>query len=160
MNEASDLPLRKLIEALRATKKDICVTAANRLDNLQKAPSEFDLHLRQANLNEADAISIAAALNNLSLTSGPSLRSFSISYNPGVRESGVIALITALPQTIREIGMVGCNLGDDSGQALLDRVRQTASLRMLCVEENNFSVNMLHSFADLRKQRNGFIVVV
>ena len=160
MNKAPEMQLNKLIEALRATEKMICITAANRLNNLNKVPSEFDLHLRQTDLNEADALRLAAALSDLSTPSGPSIRSFSISYNPNIRESGAIALINALPQTVTEIGMVGCNLGDDSGKVLLEWVQKAASLRMLCVEQNRYSTGMLQNFANLRKQRNGLVIVV
>ena len=154
------LELLDLIKTLNATEKDVCVSAASRLDALDSVASEFDLHLRHANLDEGDATKIAVAIRNLSPTHAPTVRSFSISYNPGIGESGAIALINSLPTTVTEIGMVGCGLTDQSGIALLAWAERAVSLRMLCVEDNNYSAEMRQRIAGLREVRNGLFVVV
>ncbi|MGA9253093.1 MAG: hypothetical protein WBV78_19030 [Roseobacter sp.] len=103
--------------------------------------SAFDLHLRQADLDERGAARIAAAIGNLSRTNGLALGSFGVSYNPALEEAGAIALINSLPKTVSKIGMVGCGLVDESGKALLAWAQNAAALRMLCVEGNRFSTS-------------------
>jgi len=154
------MKLNDLIEALRMTEKEVCLTAANQLANRASAPTEFDLHLRRAGLDEGDAVSIAGALNNLSRTGGPTICSFSVSYNPNIREGGAIALINSLPKTVTEIGMVGCGLGDESGKVLWTWAQHAAALRMLCVEQNKYTPHMRQKISDLRKNRNGLVVIV
>lgn len=148
--------LNDLIKALQNTEKDVCLRAANRLTSLGGAPATFDLHLRHANLDDNDAINIADALSNSSVTLG----SFSASFNPGLQEHGAIALINSLPKTVAEIGMVGCGLSDESGKVLLDWAGRAVTLRMLCVEQNHFTTEMRQKISDLCKNKDGLMVVV
>ncbi|MGJ8535132.1 MAG: twin-arginine translocation signal domain-containing protein [Alphaproteobacteria bacterium] len=156
----SKMPLSILVRALRATDKDICIAAAARLESLNAMASSFDLHLRSAGLDAADATSIAAAIRGSTADEQLSLRSFSSSYNPGIGELGAVALINSLPPTLSEIGMVGCSLSDESGGALLDWVQNASSIRMICVEGNAYSPQMRQRISDLRKDRAGLTVIV
>lgn len=63
---------------------------------------------------------------------GPS----TISYNPGIAELEAIALIKSLPPSLTEIGMVECDLGDESGDTLPGWTQSAFSIRMMCVEGN------------------------
>lgn len=154
------MPLSILARVLRATDKDICVAAAARLENLSAMASSFDLHLRSAGLDTADATNIAAAIRGSTADEQLSLRSFSSSYNPDIGELGAVALINSLPPTLSEIGMVGCGLGDESGEALLDWVQNASSIRMICVEGNAYSPKMRQRISNLRKDRSGLTVIV
>ena len=156
----SKMPLSILARALRATDKDICIAAAARLETLSAMASSFDLHLRSAGLDTADATNIAAAIRGSTADEQLSLRSFSSSYNPGIGELGAVALINSLPPTLSEIGMVGCSLSDESGEALLDWVQNASSIRMICVEGNAYSPQMRQRISDLRKDRSGLTVIV
>ena len=56
------LAIHPLSNALRATRKPVCMKIATRLEGLTAASRGFDLHLRSAGLELSDAIAIAAAL--------------------------------------------------------------------------------------------------
>lgn len=156
----SKMPLSILVRALHATDKDICIAAAGRLENLNALASSFDLHLRSAGLDRADATNIAAAILGSTADEQLSLRSFSSSYNPGIGELGAVALINSLPPTLSEIGMVGCSLSDESGEALLAWTQNASSIRMICVEGNNYSPQMRQRISNLSKDRSGLTVIV
>ncbi|MDA9979925.1 hypothetical protein N9E38_00630 [Yoonia sp.] len=129
--------LSQLNAALQDVDSAICRAAAARLEVF--AGHYFDLHLRNAGLTPQNVVPIAEALAHFD---GPELRSFSISYNPSIGDVGAIALLTKLPKTVTELGMVGCALGDESGKALLDWGRQATKVRMVCVEGNQYSCEL------------------
>ena len=108
-----------LIDALRLIGKDVCIAAADKLESAQTADSPFSLHLRNAELHVSDAEILAKALLKFSSDSGQMLRSFSVSYNPMLGDQGTVVLAQSLPQTVSEIGFVGCKIGDVGGKALL-----------------------------------------
>lgn len=109
----------------------------------------MDLHFRDAGLTIKDLNSIIQTLQSVN-NDGSHLRSFSVSYNPALGDSGVISLLAALPLSVTEIGIVGCGLGDKSGQFLWEWARGHKSLRMICAEGNNFSAPMRHQLANLK----------
>jgi len=78
-DKGDNMELETLARLLRSMEKGVYLRAANQLDALPGASVTFDLHLRQAGLDKAGAAELATALANLSSTSGPTLRSFSIS---------------------------------------------------------------------------------
>lgn len=167
-HEGSSMNLGALIAALRATGKQTCLAEADRLAEALPLTSGFNLHLRRAGLSLNDALKISEAI---SPTKGnPSkqkpeqqasaMQSFSISDNPNVQDAGVVALAESLPATLREIGMVECRLGDESGEALLNFASQSSGLRMMCIEGNNFSAAMQQRLARLGAERTGLIVIV
>jgi hypothetical protein len=42
-----------------------------------------------------------------------------VSFNPGNWDAGATAIANALPMTLQELGMVGCDMGDQAGETLL-----------------------------------------
>jgi hypothetical protein len=42
-----------------------------------------------------------------------------VSFNPGNGDAGATAIANALPMTLQELGMVGCDMGDQAGEFLL-----------------------------------------
>ena len=140
------MSLAALSKALRETGHAVCIDAADRLKR-SLAP-DFNLHLRNAGLIPTDAAVIAEALAQFDQDS-PCLRSFSVSYNPTLGDAGVKVLLAALPATVNELGMVGCELSDDSGQTLLEWVHQADGLRMMCVEGNRYSARMRGLLSEL-----------
>jgi hypothetical protein len=157
---SGNLNIQGLAEALRATQKTACLIMADQLDALEMTASGFDLHLRSAGLVQQDALKIATAISRLSGTNGPSMRSFSVSYNREIGDIGASALVQSLPASVTEIGMVGCDLGDDSGEVLLDWAGQPSALRMICVENNLYSTKMRNQISDLRHSRPSLFVAV
>ena len=156
----SRMDLTVLINALRSTGNAFCLILAERLEASQGSKAEYNLHLRKADLGVSDAEIIASAIRKVSLYKGPALRSFSMSYNPGLTDTGVLALALAFPSTLTELGLVGCAIGDEGGAALLRWSRQANELRMICVEGNNFSSSIRLAFTALAQERPSLLIVV
>ena len=138
----------------------VCLNAAERLEASRALKVEYDLHLRNADLGASDAEIIARGIHQNYLNSGPALRTFSMSYNPGLTDSGVVALTRAFPSTLTELGLVECAIGDEGGAALLRWSKQANELRMICVEGNNFSSSIRLAFKALAQQRPSLLIVV
>lgn len=153
---ASDI----LISALRAIGTDVCNAAARNLEAAEGSNAPFSLHLRNAGLTVSDAEVLAKALLRYPLENGRVLRSFSVSYNPLLGDHGAAALAESLPQSVSEVGFVGCDIGDAGGEALLKWAGQAPSLSMICVEGNAFSQSTEMRFRDLARERAGLLVVV
>ena len=149
-----------LISALRSTGKVVCLNAAERLEASSVSEVEYDLHLRNADLGASDAEIIARGIHQNYLNSGPALRSFSMSYNPGLKDSGVVALTRAFPSTLTELGLVDCEIGDRGGAALLRWSKQAIELRMICVEGNRFSSTIRSMFTSLSQERPSLLIIV
>jgi len=149
-----------LARALRETGKAVCVREASRLEKLSASTSELDLHLRNATLDVQDALNIAQALRASAAQSRVAIRSFSVSYNPELQDAGIATLIKALPSTVTELGVVGCEIGDVGGDILLVWAQSAPELRMICLEQNQLSNEMRQRFLTLGKQRSDLLVVV
>lgn len=149
-----------LINALRSIRTQACNAAANNLEAAQTSNAPFSLHLRNAGLRVSDAEVLAVALTRYSSLNGRVLQSFSVSYNPLLGDNGTAVLAKSLPQTVSEIGFVGCGMGDVGGQAVLEWAGQAPSLSMICVEENELSDSSKKRFRELATQRTGLLVVV
>jgi hypothetical protein len=149
-----------LIQALRSTGNIVCLGAADRLEGSRTANVYYDLHLRNAGLGVVDAAIIAQAIRKLSYHEAPALRSFSMSYNRGLRDAGVVLLAQAFPATLTELGLVDCAIGDKGGVALLRWAEKAIELRMICVEGNRFSEKIRQEFASLAKEKTNLLVVV
>lgn len=145
-----------LIQALRTIDKPVCTEAAKRLARSTKA-TDFDLHLRSAGLTQADARVLADAM--ASAGDGPSLRSFSASYNPDLGDAGVVALAEAFPTSMRELGLVGCVIGDVGGRAILKWAKSAPELGMICVEGNAMSAEVRAALTALGRERQVMVVV-
>lgn len=148
-----------LISALRATNDPVSIEVAESLISLKNSRSSYDLHLRNADLNHRQIESIAQAVRTVHENGGPSLRSFSMSYNSDLGDDGVLILIKNLPPSITEIGLVGSGLGDKGGDALLKWATRLKQLRWLCIEENAFSNELKARLRKFGQQKNGLLVV-
>jgi Leucine-rich repeat (LRR) protein len=62
----------------------------------------------------------------------------SLSYN-ALGDEGICLLFEKLPVNIEELGLVGCEIGDVGGRAIISWLKNAKKLRMLCIEDNNFS---------------------
>lgn len=151
--------MNALIDALQTIGGPVCLDAARKLVTGWPNGGDFDLHLRSAEMDALDAGILANALQELPITSSHSLRSFSASYNPDLKDAGAIALAKSFPPSITELGCVGCSIEDAGGAALLDWARQAVNLRVICVEGNNFSSDLRAKFAELGRQRTSLFVM-
>lgn len=159
----------ELIRALRLIGKPVCTAAATRLakdgpaedGSRRSSPAQagFDLHLRHAGLDKADAHILAEGMRYLSHGDGPCLRSFSASYNPELGDAGVTALVGAFPERMTELGLVGCSIGDTGGRAILEWALAAPDVQMICIEGNRFSAAMRSRFDDLASRGKPALVV-
>ncbi|MFK8036130.1 MAG: hypothetical protein AB8B94_18505 [Hyphomicrobiales bacterium] len=154
-----DINVNKLIDALQSIGGPVCLDAANKLETVSADSSGFDLHLRSAGVDAHDARVLANAMQEMPISSTHHLKSFSASYNPDLKDAGAMALSKSFPSTMTELGLVGCSIGDEGGTALLEWAQQAPSLRMICVEGNNFSSNLRSKFAELGRRHTSLLVV-
>jgi len=149
-----------LTKALRSIGGAVCINAAERLETLSVSTTTFNLHLRQAGLGTSDAALLADALQSLKTDDCTSLNSFSLSYNAGIGDEGASLIANSLPTTLPELGMVGCGLGDASGEALLRWARKAPDLHTMCIEQNRFSDGLRARFNAFGRRRANFLMVV
>jgi hypothetical protein len=159
-NESAEMIPTELIKALRSIGKPACLDAADRLAASTGSLAGFDLHLRSAGLNEADARVLANVMLHADAGNVLLLKSFSASYNPDLGDVGAAALAEAFPETMTELGLVGCSVGDAGGSSILEWAQTAPDLRMICVEGNNFSAGMKSQFQDLASLGRNILVVV
>lgn len=158
--ETADMPLTLFINALRLIGKPVCTDASNTLETSARSDSEFNLHLRNAGLNVADAQILSTAMQRSTKAIAHYLSSFSASYNPELGDTGTVLLAESFPITMKELGMVGCSIGDVGGSAILTWAENAPGLQMICVEENHFSADIRMRFQALASQRQNVRVVV
>jgi hypothetical protein len=158
-SEKEGATINPLINALRLTNNPVSNKVAKTLLSLKNSESSYDLHLRNADLNYNQIKLIAEAIKTVHENGGPSLQSFSMSYNSSLGDEGVLILVKNLPQTITEIGLVKSGIGDKGGEALIRWSANAKQLRWLCVEENVFSNDIKDRLRQLGQERSGLLVV-
>ena len=135
--------LKEIAKILRNNGNSKCVKKALEIEGDSQANS---LHLKSLDLNLEDITSIAAVLKKEKDSKGTSIRSISFSYNVEMGDEGAKLLINSLPSSIREIGFVDCGIGDAGGKEILRWIKKSLQLRLICVEQNNFSKFMKIDF--------------
>jgi hypothetical protein len=148
-----------LINTLKSINNPVSNKVAETLLSLKNGESSYDLHLRDADLNLNQIKSIAEAIKTVHENGGPSLQSFSMSYNSNLGDEGVLILVKSLPQTITEIGLVQSGIGDKGGQALIEWATNAKQLRWLCIEGNIFSNDIKDSLREFSQERSDLLVI-
>lgn len=87
------------------------------------------------------------------------LRSVSFSYNVLLSDAGAVALSNNLPDSVKELGLVNCEISDEGGLAILGWMKSANNLSMICVEQNQFSDKVKSKF-QLFESKNTHIIVV
>lgn len=100
------------------------------------------LNLRDLGLNSEDVTAIAHCFKQETGHQKTPLYSISFSYNYLLGDSGAMVLAKHLPASIREIGLVNCGIGDIGGIELMNWMRKSSNLKMICIEQNNFSAEL------------------
>jgi single-stranded DNA-specific DHH superfamily exonuclease len=159
LSEKEGTIINPLINALRLTNDPVTNKVAETLLSLKNSESSYDLHLRNADLNYSQIKSIAEAIRTVHDNGGPSLQSFSMSYNSNLGDEGVLILVKNLPETITEIGLVKSDIGDKGGEALIRWSKNAKQLRWLCVEENIFSNDIKDRLRKLGQENSDLLVV-
>ncbi len=148
----------KVAAILRSIGSKDCLITAESLENT-KGQSDM-LNLRNLGLTSSDIITIANTLSELLSENKNAIRSISFSYNYLLGDRGAIALAKALPYSICEIGLVNCGIGDSGGRELLKWAKNAEHLRMLCIEQNDFSENLKMEFRNFSNSQSKILVVV
>jgi len=156
----SKFVVNALAKALRSIGSPVCITAAMKLETEQNDSENVYFYLRRAGLNSSDALIIAHALKSLQDDSLSALASMSLSYNDAIGDAGTIAMMQALPPSIRELGLVNCGIGDAGGEAILQWARHATGLRIMCIEENHMSEELKFRLSKLTQKNAALWVVV
>ena len=150
---------QSLQTALRTIGSKTCMAAADDLADRATCSSGLTFHLRNAGITLDGAALIADALTSITQIERARLRSFSLSYSE-ISDEGAIALASALPGTLGELGMVGCSITDRGAEAVRQWVANAHGLRMICIEGNPMSGAMRKAFAKLRQTSPNLTVFV
>jgi len=111
-------------------------------------------------LNSSDAKKISEALKSARQNHNIRLMSFSVSYNPSLGSIGAESILTSLPKDVEMLGMVGCDLDDNTGEHLIEYTQKSKNLSMVCVEGNNFSQRIKDKIHSLRQQKTGCTILI
>lgn len=150
----TDLPQFKISALLRQIGTSACTQKAKEIES--STSQMRNLHLRSLGLN---SIAIAKIADLLKEKNKPFLQSISFSYNP-IGNEGAFLLADSLPSTLHEIGLVGCDIGDTGGKALLSWMQHSENLKMACIEQNHFSDKLKLEFQKLAAKNNSLFLMV
>lgn len=142
-------PQGQLSDLLIATNRTACIDRAKVI-----AQSTGQLKFRDLALSLSEVKDIAAILKD-----SEAITSISFSYNRLMGNEGAIAMAKGLPDTITEIGLVGCGIGDLGGSAILNWAKSLKHLRMICIEQNSFSEELKYEFKAFSNDHPEILVV-
>jgi hypothetical protein len=115
------------------------------------------MNLRNLGLQASDITRIAKVLESEKYTG--LIKTISFSYNELIGDKGASEIARSLPVSICEIGLVGCGVGDKGGLEILNEIKTLPNLKMICIEQNDFSDQLKMEF-NLFKRNNPQIRVV
>ncbi len=148
----------KIAAILKDTEHPELIQKANAL--LDNSAQKNTLHLRALNLKQKNIITIAKVLKLEKDNETQHLKSISFSYNHLLGDVGATVLFNSLPESIREIGLVHCGIGDKGGIEILNWIRNAPHLRMICIEGNNFSEKLKNQFRAFQNKNTKILVVI
>ncbi len=146
--------MKQLAKVLRRIGTAECLKKVVTLEKQEFKTST--LNLRNLKLNATDIIEIA---NILQHDNDNTLRSISFSYNPLIGDEGAALLANSFPISINEIGLVGCGIGDIGAIEILHWMKKSTTLKMICIEGNNFSDNVKRDFKAFKKDNPHIMVI-
>lgn len=83
-----------------------------------------------------------------------------MSYNPGLTAANIETLTKYFPTSLTDLGMVRCAITDIGGTALLIWSQRAAQLRMICIEQNDFSPELRANFRELGRSKPNLTVII
>lgn len=147
---------KKIARILKKIGSTACLEKAKTLENESYQPNT--LHLRNLGLGSNDISAIATILEQEKDTTD--LKSISFSYNKQMGDLGATALAKSLPASLQEIGLVGCGIRDKGGRAILKCLKTAPHLKMICMEQNDFSNELKKEFEMFKKNNPQILVVL
>ena len=86
--------------------------------------------------------SILTSVKLADMQSQQSIKSISFSYNPSLGDSGAEVFSENLRLHVLEVGLVACDIQDEGGYEILEWIKATPSLLMICASNRiNFHIN-------------------
>ena len=116
------------------------------------------LNFRNLELDSSEVASIMEIVTESN--ANRSIKSISFSYNQLLGDDGTITIINNLPNTVNEIGLVDCGIGDCGGKIILKKIKNLTNLKMLCIEQNNFSDLIKQEFKTFSSKNPQILIVV
>lgn len=147
---------KKIAKVLRKIGNSACLEKAKQLED--EVDQTRTLNLRNLSLKPNDIIAIADVLKHEKDTDF--IKSISLSYNNLMGDVGATVLARSLPASIGEIGLVDCGIGDQGGRELLNWMKTSSKLTMICMEQNNFSDKLKIEFKTFKLNNPKILVVI
>ena len=149
-SQSNLLTLEEILQnALLAIGSDVTMAAADSFASSVVSSSILNLHLRNARITASDVKIIANALDKTPSSELARLGSFSLSYNT-IGDEGARTLANVLPNTLTELGLVGCSIGDQGDQIIFEWAKYMGGLRMICIDDNILSEELRNKFRGLK----------
>lgn len=117
------------------------------------------LNLRNLGLKVLDIVTIANILEQEKGDNRIFIKSISFSYNQLIGNKEATLIVKNLPPSICEIGLVDCGIGDKGGTEILNWMKISPQLQMICIEQNNFSDKLRMDFKIFKKDNPKIMVV-
>ena len=146
---------REIAKLLRKKENLECAQKADFLEN--ECSEMISLNLRNLSLDKKDIVDITNIIEREN--DNIYLRSISFSYNQLIGDVGATLMAKKLPYSIHEIGLVDCGIGDKGGYEILEWMKKSKRLQMICIEQNDFSDKLKMEF-NIFKRENPKVIVV
>ncbi|MBC8754219.1 hypothetical protein H2O64_06015 [Kordia sp. YSTF-M3] len=144
-----------LVDALKTSGVSRLETIANQIQD--HTAFEDTLALRAKWLDKTNVECIMNAFKNYK--GQIPVKTLSFSYNKEIGDEGSIIIAQSLPKSIVSLGLVSCGITDIGGEAIFSWIKNATQLKMICIENNNFSAELKKKYSDFAK-RNPMILVV
>lgn len=144
-----------LIVALKASEVTKLQAIANQIQ--EYTAFEDTLALRAKWLTTEDVECIMNVFKNYK--GQMPVKTLSFSYNIEIGDAGAIVVAESLPKSIASVGLVGCGIKDAGGEAILSWMKEATQLKMICIENNNFSIQLKEKYSDFAKKNPTILVV-
>jgi hypothetical protein len=144
-----------LVAALKVSGVEKLETIANQIKDTDAF--EDTLALRAKWLNKTTIGFIMNAFKNFK--GHIPIKTLSFSYNVELGDEGAIILVKSLPKSIASLGLVGCSINDVGGEAIFSWMKKATQLKMICIENNNFSVQLKKKYSDFAEKYPTILVV-
>jgi len=148
---------KEIAKVLRKKGNLDCIQKSETLDNDISEIS--NLNLRDLNLEENDIVDITHIIEQKNGDNNIYITSISFSYNQLIGDVGATLIAKKIPSSICEIGLVDCGIGDKGGAEILNWMRKSLNLQMICIEQNNFSDKLRMEFNIFKKENPKIMVV-
>lgn len=139
-------------------KEDNEIIPKRELSNRFTLDENNVLHLRSRDLDETDVSSIVTMLQQIK-HDDKGIESISFSYNPRIGDSWITRIMQSMPASVKEIGCVGCGINDVWGLEILEWMKRSSNLQMICIEQNSFSDDLKQQFNIFKKQNPHIMVI-